>query len=283
MPVTTVIALDAQSPRVSWQVTVDNRARDHRLRMTFPAGVESIAEVRAETAFGVVRRPARRDVPPQVRVEMPMSYGPTSGFIEAGDGKAGAIVYGDGLAEYEAVPDENGRTSRLALTLLRAVGYLSREDLVTRPSGHAGPGLATPGAQCIGVYEFRAAFEPRGDSPSGNALFARAASFVAPPHVVPAIGSEATLPTSGQFLTIEQQGGGSVLSALHRTADGTGIVVRFFNADDQPASLRLRPHRPVAGATMVDLLERPAGQLDVQNGAVQLEVGSFRIATVRLT
>ena len=211
-----------------------------------------------------------------------MSYGPTGSFTEAGGEKAGAIVFGDGLVEYEAVGDD-GIASRLALTLLRSVGYLSREDLVTRPSGHAGPGLATPGAQCLGTHAFRLAFEPRGESPSNNALFARAASFIAPPHVVPAIGSDPTLGTSGQFLTIETRAGGSVLSALHRAEDGNAVIVRLFNADEEPASVRLRQHRPVAGATMVDFLERPAGPLDVENGAVQLDVGSFRIATVRLT
>ena len=281
VPVTTVIGLDAGSPRVSWQISVDNRARDHRLRVSFPVGVESIAEVRAETAFGVVRRPARRDVPSTVRVEMPMSYGPTGSFTEAGGDNGGAIVFGDGLVEYEAV-DDNGRASRLALTLLRSVGFLSREDLVTRPSGHAGPGLATPGAQCLGPHTFRLAFEPRVKPPSNNALFARTASFIAPPHVVAAIGSDPTLGTSGQFLTIDDRRG-SVLSALHRAQDGHAVLVRLFNADAEPSSVQLRAHQPIASAAIVDFLERPADPLGVQNGAVQLDLGSYRIATVRLT
>jgi hypothetical protein len=36
---------------------------------------------------------------------------------------------------------------QIALTLLRCVGWLSRDDLSTR-RGHAGPYMATPGASC---------------------------------------------------------------------------------------------------------------------------------------
>src|SRR5204863_408878 len=46
------------------------------------------------------------------------------------------------------------RRVRLALALLRAVGWLSRDDLITR-TGHAGPALETPGAQVLGDHRFR--------------------------------------------------------------------------------------------------------------------------------
>jgi hypothetical protein len=48
------------------------------------------------------------------------------------------------------------------MTLIRAVGDLSRNDLATRPSGHAGPPVATPAAQCLGLQRFELAFEPHG-------------------------------------------------------------------------------------------------------------------------
>jgi alpha-mannosidase len=41
----------------------------------------------------------------------------------------------------------------IAVTLLRCVGWLSRGDLRHRP-GHAGPGIATPGAQMLGDFSF---------------------------------------------------------------------------------------------------------------------------------
>ena len=277
-----VVSLDADSPRVDWQVNVDNRSRDHRVRLLFPTGVDSIAVVRAETAFGVAERPARREVPAEVRVEMPMSSGPTGSFTEVGSDSAGAIIFGDGLVEYEAVADAHGRTSQLALTLLRAVGDLSRDDLVTRPSGHAGPGLATPGAQCLGSHAFRVGFEPRGPKPTGHALFARAASFIAPPHVVPVIGSDPVLSTTGRFVGIDARSGGVVLSACHRAEDGQGLLLRVFNADLTPARVKLATTRPLVSASRVDFLERPLEALPADAEGASLDVGPYRIETVRL-
>jgi alpha-mannosidase len=221
-------------------------------------------------------------VPAQVRVEMPMSYGPTGSFTEAGGDRAGAIVFGDGLVEYEAVGDRPDTASRLALTLLRSVGYLSREDLVTRPSGHAGPGLPTPGAQCLGVHSFRLAFEPRGDAPSNNALFARAASFVAPPHVVPVIGAQPTLGTQGQFIRLDGNGHGAVLSALYHSEEHDRLLLRLFNADAATTAMTVRPLTPPASAQAVDFLDRPVETLAVTDAGVHVELGGFRIATLRL-
>ena len=72
-------------------------------------------------------------------------------FVDASDGRVGLAVITDGLHEYELLA---GGRQELALTLLRGVGWLSRDDLTTR-TGHAGPGLETPGAQLLGEQRFR--------------------------------------------------------------------------------------------------------------------------------
>jgi alpha-mannosidase len=280
--VTLFVTVDADSPRVGFDVTVNNQSRDHRLRLLFPVGADVIADVRAETAFGVVQRPARRPVPTEIRNEVPVSYAPTISFTEAGGERSGAIVFGEGLMEYEALPGDNGTGPRLGLTLLRCVGYLSREDLVTRPSGHAGPGLATPGAQCPGVHRFRTAFEPRAGAPEASALFTRAGAFVAPPHVVPAVGTGGTLPSTGSFATVEMPRGAAVLSACQRATDRDSLLVRMFNPDQRPATVRLGVRGHIAHAFRVDFLENRLEELVVRNGVVDVPIGPHQIATIEL-
>src|SRR5204863_1840981 len=73
LAVALLVELDAGSPRVSCTATVDNAARDHRLRVLFPTGAARVEEARADTAFGTVRRPARRAVPAKVPLEAPVS------------------------------------------------------------------------------------------------------------------------------------------------------------------------------------------------------------------
>jgi len=282
-PVTIHVTLDAASPRVDWHVRLDNQARDHRLRLLFPVGVESVTSVRAETAFDVVRRPARREVPVDVRNEVPVSYAPTISFTEAGGERAGAIVFGDGLMEYEVVQGDEGSQARLGLTLLRCVGFLSREDLVMRPSGHAGPGLPTPGAQCQGIHEFRAAFEPRGEAPRASALFARAASFVAPPRTVTGCGPGGTGPLTDTFVRLDTPRGAVVLSACQRAHDRESLVVRLFNPDDNPATVRLTRRAPIQEAFRLDFLESRLEDVPVRDGVAEMTVGPHRVATIELT
>ena len=273
-----VVSLDADSRRVDWNVTVDNRSRDHRLRMLFPVGADAITHVRAETAFGVVTRPARREATGRARMEVPVSYGPTISFTETGNDSAGAVVFGEGLAEYEAYTD--GGAPRLALTLLRSVEYLSRDDLVMRPSGHAGPGLYTPGAQCLGRHTFRLAFEPRRERPTNAALFSRAVSFVAPPHLAVASGPGGNLPVTDTFLKIEPASGDLVLSACYRAEDREGTLLRFFNPGETPATVSLSARVPIAEAVHTNFLEEPTSEVRVKNGVATVAVAPHGIATV---
>ena len=62
---------------------------------------------------------------------------PQQGFVSAN----GLTVVAPGLPEAEVTPD-----GVIAITLLRAVGWLARTDLRQRPQP-AGPAVPTPGAQ----------------------------------------------------------------------------------------------------------------------------------------
>jgi alpha-mannosidase len=191
-------------------------------------------------------------------------------------------VFGEGLMEYEALLAQAGQGPKLGLTLLRCVGYLSREDLTSRPSGHAGPGLPTPGAQCLGRHQFRLAFEPRRVPPTGAALFARAASFVAPPHVVQAQGAGGTMLPADAFIKLEPGRGGAVLSACCKAADRDSLILRFFNPDEVPATMRVSARRRVEKAFRVNFLEERQDELQLRDGVVDLHVGPHQICTIEL-
>ena len=108
---------------------LDNRARDHRLRAHFPLPVR-VDGSDAECAFAVVHRGLTAEGGAH---EAGLPTFPSRRFVDASDGTAGLALIHDGLLEYEVVGD--GRA--LALTLLRAVGYLSRmaPDLRPNPAG----------------------------------------------------------------------------------------------------------------------------------------------------
>ncbi|MEO6212456.1 MAG: glycoside hydrolase family 38 C-terminal domain-containing protein, partial [Vicinamibacterales bacterium] len=278
VPVAIQITLDAGSARAEWRVAVDNRARDHRLRLVFPSGLQDVAEALADTAFGTISRPTRREQPATIRTEVPVTSAPMQSFVACAE-PGGAAVYAQGLNEYDVLL---GESARIAVTLLRCVGDLSRDDLVTRPHGHAGPGLVTPGAQCIGHHEFVLAFEPFDGMPQVVDLYASASAVVAPPRMARADAAGEGLAGRGEMLELQSHHGGVVLSALKKTEDRDSITVRVFNPSREAAHLHLSVPGGLRGAAESNLLEESERSLNTASGAAALDISAFALRTVEL-
>src|SRR2546422_9839817 len=101
----------------------------------------------------MIRRPPRSTLFPYTTLFRSRTA-PAHGFVAAASGARGIALLAPGFFEYEW-------TSRgdLLVTLLRAVGELSRGDLSTRP-GHAGWATATPLAPCPGRTRVELAIAP---------------------------------------------------------------------------------------------------------------------------
>ena len=217
----TVVSLYPRVRRIDFQTRVDNLAHDHRLQVEFPTPIVS-TYADAEQAFDVVRRPL--DLPQNTTdwIEQPRPEAPIQNFVSISDGKIGLTLAVRGLPEYQARKETQGMT--LALTLLRCVGWLSRDDLATR-SGHAGPALETPGAQEIGVYNFEYALIPaEGD---WRNTFADAHAFATPLRAVETSIHAGALAPAASFVAATPRE--FVISAIKQAEDGAGLIVRGYN------------------------------------------------------
>jgi alpha-mannosidase len=279
LPIALEIRVRAGSPVVEGIIHVENRARDHRLRVLFDTGARTVQAHRADSAFAVVERPARKAVPAGTLVEAPVHAAPMQSFVDAGDDTAGALVVADGLVEFEVV--YIGSRAATAITLLRCVGALSRDDLATR-QGHAGPGLATPGAQCLGPHTFRVAFVPRAHPPSAARLFGIARAFLEPPRLFPSASGDGTVPPRGSFLRLEASPDTLVLSACKPADDRAATVLRLFEAGGQTTSLRATAALPIRAVHIGDLAERREEACAGGRDGVDVIVGPYRITTLVL-
>jgi hypothetical protein len=277
LPLKLRLTLDAGAARADVQVEVDNRARDHRLRILFPTGSARVRTARSDSAFALVERPARREAPAEIRRESPVSAAPLLSLVDAGDDEVGVTGLVDGLCEYEVV--RRGGADWLALTLLRCVGDLSRDDLATRRGG-AGPALPTPGAQCPGAHAFRLAVAPRSAPPTAAALFASAREFLAPPRAVVATGPPQA-PATPAFALIAEAGG-LVLTACTRAEDRDSVVLRLFNPDGSAHGGSFALRGGLRAAFRLDLRQRRQEPLPVVEGAVEVHVRPYGIETVEL-
>ncbi len=265
--------------RVDIETEIDNRARDHRLRVLFPTGLRT-EHTHAEQHFGVVRRPVSLPEGDGAWMETPIGTYPQKSFVDASDGVRGLMVANRGLPEYEALEGADGSVT-IALTLLRCVGWLSRADIRTR-RGPAGPSLETPGAQMPGRWTFHYSLIPHAGG--WESAFEKAHRFARPLRAVRSDRGTGSLPAGGSLLEVEPHE--LVLSSLKVAEDGDGVVVRVYNTADAPLQGRMRllswPGRaPRAGIEIVDLNEEPMGPADSEGGWVRLRARPNQILNVK--
>jgi alpha-mannosidase len=257
---TTVVRLVRGSDRIGFETTIENAARDHRLRVVFPVG-DASGPVRAEGQFAVVQRPID---PPEPRVawcEPPDPTQHTSGAVALGP----IALLTRGLPEYEARRGADG--SELCLTMLRCVGLISRPTggISTRPLG-AGPGVATPDGQCLGRHTLEYAIRLDADQIDDIALLRASQDYRCPFLVVPC-GVEFEPPL--------ELDGDAVYSCLKGAEDSTGLIARVFNPGSHAATAR------VIGPVTVDRVRLDeTGGTPIPSRVVQVDPGE--IATLRL-
>jgi mannosylglycerate hydrolase len=219
------LVLDADAPFLRVAVSGENRGEQRRIRLVFRSDIAGGA-VWADAAFGaVLRQPIALDES-EAAMERAPRTAPLHRYVSLYNQNAGCTVFSDGLAEYEA-----GDDGTVAITLLRAVGELSRNDLPERP-GHAGWPAPTPGAQCIG--EFAAAFAILLHGPRlapAIDLVERCADDVLNPMTGATLRSALRIPerVKGVALT----GSGLAFSALKQSEDGRWLVLRCVNLRDE--------------------------------------------------
>jgi alpha-mannosidase len=247
--VRTQLELHAGERLVRLTVGFDNASRDHRVRLWFPLP-EAATVSRAECAFAIVERGLEAEGGPS---EPALATYPSRRFVAAG----GLTVAHEGLLEYELT--DGG--AALALTLLRANGWLSRGPMPSRPEP-AGPVNPLEGPQLQGHVEVRCAVQVGNDVDPYELVDA---AFL-PLTVVNAAGG-GDRADEGQALQVE----GAEVSALRRAPGG--LELRVFNPSAEPTTVRVEGRR----GWLVDLRGRP---LEPFEGS--FELAPWRIATARL-
>ena len=283
-PVRVDISLDAGERRVDVTVEVDNRASDHRLRVLCETGTRALTH-QTGAAFALLERSNRFEVRKRW-IEPPTSEACVHDFVAVKGATKGLAIGVDGLREYSVLHD--GGT--IAITLLRAVGFLSRGDLPER-RGHAGPELATPSAQCLGSRTYRYAVIPLDDRTDVTLASRSVREWLSPPLAISGDGRSRT------FLSFVDQATPLTLSALRAGPDGA-LLLRIANPSREEASGAIRFDRAIRDTRPVDLREgdqalgntgldviRTAAPLDVEGDIARVHLQPYEIGTwiVRLS
>ena len=235
--VTTTLELHAGEGLVRVETTIDNRSRDHRLRVHLPLPRRATSS-EAGCAYATVTRGLEAEGGP---TEAPLPTYPARDHVTAG----GLTVVVEGVAEYElvAVDEAAGGAGEMALTLLRCTGLLSQGPMATRPVP-AGPVVATPGAQMPGVTTVRYGLAVDAEDPRALADDLFSPLLVATPRGPHRRDAHTPLRLDGAEVAVVRRRGGS-------------LEVRVWNPSDTETTVRVD-----RSGWLTDLRGRPLERLD---------------------
>jgi alpha-mannosidase len=263
-------------PRIDIHTEVENRACDHRLRVFFPAPFISAYSMQ-DGHFEIVQRKIGISEFDESWEEPPRPEVPQCQFTSVTNDHISLTIANRGLPEVEVFKNENGN-SEIAITLLRSIGWLSRDDLKTR-KGHAGPmGIATPDAQMIGKFSFDYSIIPGNNN--WRKSIHQSYSFNSPLKSIVTAVHPGIIPPMYSF--IENLNENFVITTIKLAEDGLGLIVRGFNLLSSPIELSIRLWRPFNNAQLVRLDEKPISDLPISpQSTINLHVDGNKIITIR--
>ncbi|MCS7104266.1 MAG: glycosyl hydrolase-related protein [Thermofilaceae archaeon] len=277
VPIVVFATLYCGISRVDLEVIVENKARDHRLRIVFPTGVR-VEKHNSKVQYMVIERPNRAThYYSRAGDKVPVETWPTRLWVDVSDGRRGLCVVAKGLNEYQVKSGETG--SEIVYTLLRAVGWLSKGDLLTRP-GNAGPEIPTPEAQCLGSSSFEFTIIPHGFTWSEAGVHKLALEWA-----VPSIAHE-DLPHYGElgpeYSLLEVEGDPLLFSTFKKSIDGRGVVLRVYNPSSIQVKALLKFHRRPVKAWKARLDETVLEEIPINQSVASVVLEPYKVMTVKL-
>ncbi|MCR2807051.1 alpha-mannosidase [Paenibacillus soyae] len=236
----TRVSLERTGVGVQVHARIDNRSKDHRLRVLLPS--DSAAAVHyADSIFEV----AERGNWPEKEWKNPSNCQHMSAFVDVHDASRGLTVATKGLNEYEVLRD--GRAT-IAVTLLRAVGELGDWGV-----------FPTPEAQCLGIQEAEWMLIPHGGADRRFDAYREAYRYQVPATFVRCGLHSGELAPEHDFL--RWQGDALAFSNLKVGESSGDLMARWYNLGGASATLALDPGAVPSRAYRSNILEEDEGVL----------------------
>lgn len=215
MTLRTKVTLEKGMKGPQFKLYMDNQAKDHRMRVLFPTGLQTDTH-QADSIFEVVNRPNT----PEKEWENPSFCHHLQRFVSVTDGEKGLTVAANGLQEYEIV----GPDSTIGLTVLRSVSELGDWGY-----------FPTPEAQCLGEQTAEWSVIPHTEDVITSKTYEEAYQYKVPLVTIQTDSHQGTLPAANQFVDTESDG--LVWSTMKVAENHDDVMVRWFNPSGESKTL----------------------------------------------
>lgn len=224
------VELFDDSPFIKINTTIDNKAKDHRVRLLIPSEICGKNSV-SDNQFGMIRRSV---IDEAIKVwqkenwsERPDAIYPMLSYVSIEDSHITAIT--NSVREFEIIGDEY---NQLAITLFRCTGYLGKEDLLRRPGRPSGIKMETPNQQLLKNMQFEISLATYDNSEELAGLAKECLTPITtynkmPYNAMKMNDVEFTAPYS--YSLFKQENDKLTLSTVKKAEKEEGLVLRFFN------------------------------------------------------
>lgn len=258
--ISTLLTLERNARGMKVETRIQNTAKDHRIRVVIPTGLETDSHF-ADSLFDVVERPNRRGK----AWKNPSGCDRQQNFVAMADAQDGILVANIGLYEYEVLA---GQENAIAVTLLRAVGEMG--DWGAFP---------TPEAQMQGAYTLKYEILPFTKERRGEA-FQEAYQFQAQLlacQIAP--GQKGRLPAACSFFG--WRGEGLNLTGMKRKEGAGDIIVRYVNYTDRDTVLEIERKEWMEKVYKSNIVEENLGAVaEDGDGSCRITVHPHEIISV---
>lgn len=273
------VTLSHNSRRIDVEARLGNHVDDHRVRVLIPTPFTADT-VLADTQFGSLTRPVQDEGMANWQEEgwkeAPLPVWNLLNYAVLQERRNGMALFTEGLREFEVTGE---RQKTFALTLLRGVGVLGKEDLLLRPGRPSGIKMPVPDSQMRGQLTCRFSLFSFNGTPVSAGVAQQAKSWLTPALCYNKIPWDAmklnrasfTTPCSYSLLTLAPNG--CVLSALKKAEDRDEMILRLYNpSETRSCDVALSVNREVQACCETDMNEVRKAQGE-EGSAI---TGSFR-------
>ncbi len=256
------VTLSHNSRRIDVEARLGNHVDDHRVRVLIPTPFTTDT-VLADTQFGSLTRPVQDEAMANWQEEgwkeAPLPVWNLLNYAVLQERRNGMALFTEGLREFEVTGE---RQKTFALTLLRGVGVLGKEDLLLRPGRPSGIKMPVPDSQMRGQLTCRFSLFSFNGTPVSAGVAQQAKSWLTPVHCYNKIPWDAmklnrasfTTPCSYSLLTLAPNG--CLLSALKKAEDRDEMILRLYNpSGTRSCDVALSVNREVQACCETDMNE----------------------------
>lgn len=248
-----------------------NRARDHKLYVNFPTGINTDFDY-AESAFAVEQRSIRHKLTKD-NAEPFAPCHPMQNFCGLSDGEYGLAFFGGGLREYE-IRDDKCRT--MAITLLRTQrAYMTANPDMTPEEFDKYTGLHS-----FGELEYNYAIYPHSGTWQDGDVLENAYDFKVKPKAIQGVPIEGEIPCEQSF--VETNSKDIVLSAIKQSEDKNGIIIRFWSSSDGDINASIKINLPHKSLRLVRMDESEKEELKETDGVCSFAFPKHKIISIKL-